>query len=118
MTTEWVIVGLVPVVPLKTFRVLPDPRHDVRAVFANVTAYQAVERLPMDGAQVARTYLFVLATCLWGLSTFWIIGDPVKVSTPFEHSVLKIFALMLALPLPWALLLVLRRFSRKRHHPS
>ena len=89
VTTEWVIVALVPIIPLKTFRVVPDPRYDVRAVFVNATAYASAARVPLDVAQVARTYLFVLATCAWWLATFWTIGDPVKSSTPFEHSVLR-----------------------------
>lgn len=69
VTTEWIIAALVPVFPLRSFRVLPMPKADKYYVVYSSEGFLLLENLPRSSRQVLAIYGFILliAGWVWGV---------------------------------------------------
>lgn len=108
ITTEWIIFLLIPLVPLRSFRVVRDRAQSTYAVVATVEGYRIVERVPLYKRQVLHTYLFILASFVWWALLMWGMSSTLTVDNP-KHWMVMIAILALLGPLPFFVLWHMRR---------
>ena len=67
ITTEWIILAFVPLIPLGSLRVIRTPRRDTNMVVYRSSKFIVVEKLSPHLSQVLATYgfLLLLAACIW-----------------------------------------------------
>lgn len=113
ITTEWLVLGFIPVIPLSSHRLLSLPGVASEGDFGLTQKRVYVERVPLNWPQVLRVYLFLpLLAIFEGLVIFgprlsgtaW--GDML-----FRQEALLALALLF---LPMIAVLWLRRSARKR----
>jgi len=64
-TTEWIILAFLPVVPLRSHRLIRNPSQDRNLLVYMSHGYVVVETLPIDKRQVLSVYGFFLLYLLW-----------------------------------------------------
>jgi hypothetical protein len=78
VTTQWVTVFYIPIVPLRSLRISFD--SSAMGILYHSTNYHVLERLPLQWGQVIRVYGFLVGTLIWfGLVTLAIArycGEP------------------------------------------
>jgi hypothetical protein len=72
-TTKWFVIVYVPLIPLKSYRLARNPKSDIQAVVFSSTGFVVLEALPLDFAQVLRTYLFAVAVVGWAVFSGWVL---------------------------------------------
>lgn len=78
VTTEWVILGYLPAIPLCSHRLIRNEGADKNLVVYNSRSYLMLERLPRDMRQVFCTYGYFLLHAAWLALTvrlFLFLGD-------------------------------------------
>jgi hypothetical protein len=65
ITTEWIIVACLPVVPLRSLRVIRNPRADQAMVVYTSEGFLVLEKTGVNIRQVIFTWGFVLLCALW-----------------------------------------------------
>ena len=81
VTTEWVVFLFVPLIPLRSRRLIRDPGQDVNAVLVTSQGYLVLERIPLHVNQVLSTYLLLaslvgLEFAAYGLSKVFNLNTP------------------------------------------
>ena len=71
VTTEWFAIFLLPIIPLRSFRVIRETSGDRFTIFGHSASYQVLERLPLAWAQVLKTYLFFVICLAWWVACCW-----------------------------------------------
>jgi len=71
VTTEWFAIALVPVIPLRSFRVIRETSGDRFMIVAHSASYRILERLPLASSQVFKTYLFFVICMAWWMAGVW-----------------------------------------------
>jgi hypothetical protein len=113
VTTEWMVVFFIPLVPLRSLRVVPagvDPRWHWWH------RYHQLAELPLSGRQVLSVYGFVVGCAAW-LTCWWQALDLVLQLTFLMGAFggVVFFAFWLAIILsPFAVPLYLRRRAMRR----
>ena len=100
-TTEWITVLYVPVYPLRSLRIIRDPYGNRGDMFSEDTSYRALERIPLDRAQVASTCVFTAFSVAWigAMAWFFLVMEQALVRPPHIAMALVLcFVLSLALP--------------------
>jgi len=111
ITTEWVILFYLPVIPIKSLRIARNPQGDVHAVVYHSESYYVLSREPLCWAQVFSTYGFIIATIAWilGVSVGYMkLPDNWK-----ENELPMIIGSIIVAAAPFFLLLWLRHRSKK-----
>lgn len=99
ITTEWIIFLMVPLFPLRSFRVVRDRSQSTYAVVATVEGYRVVERIPLHRPQVFRTYLFTLGSIGWWSFLIWGMSATLTIDNP-KHWFFMIAIIVTLGPLP------------------
>lgn len=73
VTTNWFVLGYVPLIPLGTVRVRRDHENDMNIFIASADGYLLLEELPLSWRQVLHTYAFALACLAWWGGTAWLV---------------------------------------------
>jgi hypothetical protein len=72
VTTEWVTLLHIPVLPLRSLRVRRDTDSDLNAIVLQSEGYAVVEPVPMAWGQIALIYFFLsFIFAWWYLSFVW-----------------------------------------------
>ena len=71
ITTEWFAVFFIPIIPLRSFRVIRETAGDRFFLFSYSASYKILERLPIVWTQVLKTYLFFVLCCAWWWAVIW-----------------------------------------------
>ena len=113
ITTEFFCVLLVPVVPIKTLRVIPAPGQS-RLPFVR-EKFVRVEREPLDLSQVISVYLAAIVVIAYGLCFFdfavpWLKGH----SALMDNGWLEILAFLAWMSLSWFLIQSVRKRTLER----
>ncbi|BET65435.1 hypothetical protein ASA1KI_03700 [Opitutales bacterium ASA1] len=82
VTTEWITLLYLPLVPLRSARVVRDRSEDVNVVILSHEGYLEIERLSIRWDQVAGTYLFLFLSALWAFTSGWFFFGHLNI---FEH---------------------------------
>ena|ERR1700722_17974460 len=100
ITTEWVSVLFLPIVPLRSFRVASQERTS--SGFGWRSSYLVFEKTRPNGKQVIGTYCYVCLMIAWVISTGTILGK--YINTGEALPVCSAIALwILPAPTPWVL---------------
>lgn len=70
MCTEFVSLFYLPVIPLRSFRLLRAPKDDQNLIFIHSRGYRIIEQLPIAWAQVLRVYAFIALYVFWLMFAF------------------------------------------------
>lgn len=79
ITTEWIVVLFVPLLPLRSFRLIHVPEADEHYIIYSSKKFLIVERQPIHTRQAFATYGFMLALLAWAVLLIWIaavLGTP------------------------------------------
>ena len=99
VTTEWLIVAFLPVLPLRSFRLARTPAGDENLVVYRSESYAVLERLRLRWLQVARVYAFVGFAAAWWASVSWLWFFQWQVfSKPFDRYLVFVFLLLMVVP--------------------
>lgn len=82
VTTEWITAIYVPLIPLRSWRLVQINQGNVNLGVYNSQSYGVVERLPILWAQVFRIWGFLLGATAWVAGTGWLLFDKLQVT---EH---------------------------------
>jgi hypothetical protein len=114
-TTKWFVIVYLPLIPLKSYRLARNPERDVQAVVFSSTGYVVVEALPLDFAQVLRTYLFAAGVLGWGVFSGWVMfRDFGNHNRPWLADASLVFGYAINLSFPFILLWWMRRRAMAR----
>lgn len=73
ITTEWAVICHIPVIPLRSLRVVRDKASDEKDFFeGHIAAYRVLEKMPLYWRQVSTTYLFVIGCAAWWVASAWL----------------------------------------------
>lgn len=114
VTTEWIILFSIPLIPLRSFRVRRNRKADVEALVVHSTGYVVLEQLPLQWAQIFKTWLFVLVCGLWWAVLVWSLFS-VKMDWDNHYVVLAFCYIGLA-ALPFLALHFMRREAYRAQH--
>lgn len=70
VTTEWIILLYLPIIPLRSLRIARNPQDDFRAVAFESESYYVISRERLCWTQVFLTYGFIFGTIAWCLGLF------------------------------------------------
>ncbi len=65
VTTKWFAVIFIPLIPLSSYRVIRNTKSDKLTFFGHSASYVVLEKLPINWAQVLRTYAFAFFYTIW-----------------------------------------------------
>jgi hypothetical protein len=82
VTTEWITLLHLPLVPLRSARVVRDRSEDVNVVIVSHKGYLEIERLSIRWDQIGGTYLFLFLSGLWAFTSGWFFFGHLDI---FEH---------------------------------
>jgi hypothetical protein len=108
VTTEWIIFVMLPLVPLRFFRVVRDRAQSAYMVVADVQGYRIVERIPLNIRQVTLTYFFTLGSFAWWSLLVWFMHRTLTIDNP-KHWIVIIAVTVILGPVPFWLLWWMRR---------
>ncbi|WP_050028350.1 hypothetical protein [Verrucomicrobium sp. BvORR034] len=111
ITTEWIILFYLPIIPIRSLRIARNPQDDVHAVAYHSESYYVLNREPLCWAQVFSTYGFIVATIAWILGVF--VGYMNLSDTWKENELLMIIGGIIVAAAPFFLLVWLRHRSKK-----
>jgi hypothetical protein len=102
-TTKWFVFGQIPIVPLSSCRVARNTDQDVTALIYTSEGYYLIEELPLDSAQVMRTYAFTVLYIAWLILAGWLFVEKIGVfgsgfSSGVVWSLIGAFALLCGAP--------------------
>ena len=116
ITTEWLVAGYVPIVPLRSLRLIRDKAADERDFFVGrVAAYRVIEKPLMCWRQVFMTYLFVMFCASWWAASAWLFFTRWKILDG-NNGIALMFAFVVTASLPFFGILWVRRESYRSRH--
>lgn len=77
ITTEWFVFFYLPVIPLRSYRLLPNQAADSNIIVYNKSSFLILEKLPIQWSQVLFTYATVILSALWYVFAFAFVLDSV-----------------------------------------
>lgn len=110
ITTHWIVLAFIPVIPLSSFRAIPNGDAGVPIVFGS-RSYATFEKGAPNWKQVLSTYAYFGLLVGWVLlvlkGALWIRPDALD---DLLCIYLVIFACFVPVPTPW----ILRSFAKRR----
>jgi hypothetical protein len=80
VTTEWAVIFYVPLIPLRSHRVIRNPKGDLNVAVYHRTGYQILEKLPLQWKQITAIWVGLLLTVAWLVGMFAVffafVNDP------------------------------------------
>ena len=112
ITTEWIICLNLPVIPLRSLRVIPDFAESAHNPVVSIEAYHTAKRVPLCLRQVFQTYLFILGCLAWWCLLAW--GTFTTFNVEDSKQWVPMIAILAVLgPSPFFVLWFLRRRAMK-----
>ncbi len=116
ITTEWFILCFVPILPLRSIRVIRNPSADTNLVVYTSESFHVLETTRPNLKQVLATYGFALFCAFWLVFVFWLLvvrlsPDWQRYGTPLVFGAVFLAAAPFFIPLLW------RRSSKFRVSP-
>lgn len=111
VTTEWFAIFLIPIIPLRSFRVIRQTANDRATIFGHSASYQILERLPMAWVQVLKTYLFFVICLGWWIACVWVKNKFLADWHPTQAQ--QWMLLIFVAPIPFYVLGLCRRRSKQ-----
>lgn len=81
ISTEWITAAYVPLIPLKSFRLVRCKEADASFVIMHSEGYQVLETLSICWPQVLRTYSFLAIVAAWWSLAIWICFTKFDIAT-------------------------------------
>ena len=117
ITTNFFCLAFVPVIPLHSVRVIPDPKNSWMPFSKNY--YAILEKRWPNPLQVLSIYLWSAAAVAMGILFFWKIAPFLKDEAPgLMASWLEPFLFAICVAIPVGAGVVLRNLLRKREEVS
>jgi hypothetical protein len=113
VTTEWIIVIFIPLLPFKSVRLIRVPSEDVNLIVFNSTGYAIIERRPLHWGQVGRVYGFALLLVAY-VAAYFEVPKLLGLTWEMVSKPWWIFVCLLLLALPFFLPLYLRHRARRK----
>ena len=82
ITTEWIVLLWLPLIPFRSFRAVRNSAEDINAHVFIAEGYQVVERIGLYWPQVVRTYLFTAGILGWWCFVIWLISITLNMKEP------------------------------------
>jgi len=114
ITTEWITLAYLPVIPIRSYRLARIP-GGVTAVVYNSTSYAVFEKLPVHWPQVLRVYSFVLLAAGWTTAMMWIFFDQLAIFDR-PNSAILMFVFIATLIVPFLAVWWIRREKFKSNY--
>ena len=117
LTTEWIVIAAIPLIPMRTLRVNPDVNFSQKVKdsaestpFHHKTTYVLQDRGKLNLRQVLRTYALAFLLAAWLVTGVWLL-----LHLHFATLPTYIMALFLAsFIVPGSVPILLRRRAKKR----
>jgi hypothetical protein len=81
ISTEWITAAYVPLIPLKSFRLVRCKEADAYFVIVHSEGYQVLEKLSICWPQVLRIYSFLAIVAVWWSLAIWICFTKFDIAT-------------------------------------
>ncbi len=107
ITTEWTILGHIPILPLRSHRLLRNIHQDQNFIIYTSESYIIIETTSWNRPQVIATYGFMLCFVFWIIVLIWLLAI-FNVSW-FGHSYVFFGIVMAMATPPFVVLFYLRR---------
>jgi hypothetical protein len=112
ITTEWVIILFIPIIPLRSLRVRYEKREASKFLPTTVDKYSTYgKRMWPNWKQVLSIYSFVIFYAVWSYHVVWAV---VSFFPYLEHIVWAIFLNFIGFLIPISIPWTLRYHSKKR----
>ncbi|MFZ2279220.1 MAG: hypothetical protein WAW39_15615 [Prosthecobacter sp.] len=113
VTTEWITVFFVPLLPFRSVRLIRVPSQDVNLIVFISEGFAVIERGPLHWGQVGRVYGFALLLVAHVLACFE-VPQLIGLTWGMVAKPWWIFVCILLLALPFFLPLYLRHKARRK----
>lgn len=116
ITTKWITAAYVPIIPLRSFRLVRAASRDENLVFYRSEGYNILEKLPVRWPQVFRIYLFMACAVAWWIFLIWLFLFKIAFMSGSNVSAMMLLMLLFVCLMGMPLIGVLWLFRKRAAH--